>query len=205
MTAAPDDLLAPLLAAAGVTDGPVGVPELTAVWDALGIADDALRDEFIDTVAGLAAADMESVQDTDPELHLRLGHWKIDLARQGIRAGILSAIAAAVLVHQGLTEFGVAFATALLPAVFDIERIELSPGDRRLVTEIRLKYAYRQGFATEDELYASLPAATRDVINRYDFADFIGHLRAAGLTDDTGDHRLRLRDPDDPRPGVDLR
>ena len=121
------------------------------------------------------------------------------------RAGILSAVAAAVLVHQGLTEFGVAFATAVLPAVFDIERIELSPGDRRLVTEIRLRYAYRQGFATEDELYAALPGATREVINRYDFADFIGRLRAAGLIDESGGHRLRLREPDDPRPGLGLR
>jgi hypothetical protein len=205
MTAANDDLLTQLLTAAGVTDGPVGVAELTALWDLLGIADDALRDEFVDTVAGLAAADMESVQDADPELHLRLGHWEIDLARQGIRTGILSAVAAAVLVHQGLTEFGVAFATAVLPAVFDIERIELFPGDRRLVTEIRLRYAYRQGFATEDDLYAALPAATREVINRYDFADFIGRLRAAGLTDETGGHRLRLREPDDPRPGLDFR
>jgi hypothetical protein len=100
MTTADDDLLAPLLAAAGVADGPVGVAELTALWETVGIADDALRDEFIDTVAGLSAADMESVQNADPELHLRLGHWKIDLARQGIRAGIISAIAAAVLVHQ---------------------------------------------------------------------------------------------------------
>jgi hypothetical protein len=205
VTAAHDDALAPLLAAAAVTDTVAGVPELTALWDVLGIADDALRDEFVDAVAALAAADMESVQDTDPELHLRLGHWKIDLARQGVRAGILSAVAAAVLVHQGLAEFGVAFATAVLPAVFDIERIELSPGDRRLVTEIRLKYAYREGFASEDELYESLPPATRDVINRYDFADFIGRLRAAGLTDEAGGHRLRLRAPDDPRPGVDLR
>jgi hypothetical protein len=153
----------------------------------------------------MQAADMDSVDNSDPELHLRLGHWKIDLARQGIRAGVLSAVAAAVLVHQGLAEFGVAFATAVLPAVFDIERIELSPGDQRLVTEIRLKYAYREGFATEDELYESLPSATQDVINRYDFADFIGRLRAAGLTDETGGRRLRLRAPDDPRPGIGLR
>jgi len=53
MTTADDDLLAPLLAAAGVADGPVGVAELTALWETVGIADDALRDEFIDTVAGL--------------------------------------------------------------------------------------------------------------------------------------------------------
>ena len=88
----------------------------------------------------------------------------------------------------------------MLPAVFDVERIELSPGDRRLVSEIRLKYAYRHAFATEDELYGSLPTVARDAINRYDFADFIGRLRAAGLIDETGGHRLRLRDPDDPRP-----
>lgn len=204
MTAVHDDALTPLLAAATVTDGLAGMNELAALWHVLGIADDALRDEFVDTVAALAAADMAG-QNADPELHLRLGHWKVDLARQGIRAGILGAIAAAALVHQGLTEFGVAFATAVLPAVFDVERIELSPGDRRLVTEIRLKYAYRQGFATEDELYESLPPATREVINRYDFADFIGRLRAAGLTDQTGGYRLRLRPPDDPRPGIGLR
>ncbi len=82
MTDAHEDALAPLLSAAAVTDDLIGVAELTALWDVLGIADDALRDEFVDTVAALAAADMDSVENTDPELHLRLGHWKIDLARR---------------------------------------------------------------------------------------------------------------------------
>lgn len=205
MTAASDDLLAPLLAAAGVADGPVGVDELTALWDVLGIADDALRDEFIDTVAGLAAADMDAAEDADPELHLRLGHWKVDLARQGIRAGILRRRHGRRAGPPGPSRVRCRVRHCGTACVIDIERMELSPGDRRLVTEVRLKYAYRQGFATEDELYASLPAATRKVINRYDFADFISRLRSAGLTDGTGDHRLRLRDPDDRGPGIAFR
>ena len=201
----PDRLLAPLLANAGLHETELDADDLTRLWQSLGFEDDALGDEFIDAVASLAALDDTADRTVDPELHLRLGEWRIDIARQGIRAGVMTAIVAAAMIQRGLTEFGMAFATAVLPSIIDIERIEVGPGDRKLLLEIRLRPAFREGFATEDELYAALPPETRNKVNPYDFADFIGRLRGAGLVDEGTEERLRLRDPDDPRPGLVFR
>ena len=57
---------------------------------------------------------------------------------------------------------------------------------------------------TEDELYGCLPDEAKLTVNRYDFADFVGRLREAGLVE--GDHDwLRPRDPDDRGPLISLR
>lgn len=202
---APDSLLAPLLERAGCPETELDADGLSKLWQSLGFEDDALGDEFIDAVASLAALDDAADRTVDPELHLRLGEWRVDIARQGIRAGVMTAIVAAAMVQRGLTEFGIAFATAVLPSIIDIERIEVGPGDRKLLLEIRLRPAFREGFATEDELYAALPSETRNAVNPYDFADFIGRLRAAGLVDEGSEERLRLRGPDDRRPALFVR
>lgn len=199
------DPITTLLDRAGLHDEPLSADDLGQLWDSLGFADDALGDEFIDVIAALALADDPAQATVDPELHLRLGQWRVDIARQGIRAGVMTAVVAAVMVQRGLTEFGVAFATAVLPSIIDVERVELAPGDRRLLLEIRLRPAFREGFATEDELYNSLPAETRAVVNPYDFADFIGRIRDAGLLEEGSEERVRLRDPDDRRPGLIVR
>jgi hypothetical protein len=109
-----------------------------------------------------------------------------------VRTGVLTALVAGVLIPQGLTEFAVGFVTAVLPSVVEIERVEVSAGDRRLLVELR----GRALTGSEDELYAALPAETRAVINRYDFADFIARLREAGLVAGPEDTTLVLRAPD---------
>jgi hypothetical protein len=122
----------------------------------------------------------------------------------------MAAALAAVLASQGLNELGIALASAILPSVVEIERVDLSPADRRLLLEIRIKPAFRDGYASEDELYAALPEDTRRAVNRYDFADFIGRLRDAGLADEAWEYgdiepRLLLRDPGQRRPFLKIR
>jgi hypothetical protein len=73
--------------------------------------------------------------------------------------------------------------------------VELSAGDRKLLVELQAKDAFTTGYATDDELYNSLPVATQRQINAYDFADFVARLQAAGLTDKSRDGTLRLLGP----------
>jgi hypothetical protein len=197
------DPLQPILLQAGVTLTDVGVDELRRIWITVG-GDPQRFDDFADAVARACSAATQDAPTEAEELGLRLGRWRIDLTREGIRTALLSAVVAGLLVDRGLTEVSIALVTAVLPSVLNIERIQLSKGDQRLLIDLRAKPALRTGFATEDELYRSLPADTRDKVNRYDFADFIQRLREAGLIDEGDDDWLRTRDPDDPRPWIRL-
>lgn len=206
MTSLPaSDQLDKLLGAARLRGPILESHHMEELWQCVVGGDELLFDDFLHAVAQRCAPTWDD--DTVPadRLALRLGHWRIDLGREGVRAGLLTAVAAAALVRRGVTDLGIVFATAVLPSILDIERIELSSGDRRLLLELRAKPALREGFTTEDNLYASLPAMTRDVVNRYDFADFIQRLRDAGLTDEPTPDWLRLRDPEDPAPTIIFR
>ena len=137
----------------------------------------------------------------DDGLDLRLGNWTLDLRRATIRTAVMSALLAGALADQGLTGVSVGLITAIIPSVLDIERVELSPGDRRLVLDLRLRPWVRNQALTEDELYLLLPVETRETVNRYDFADAIGRLRELGVaevasTTADGTERLALQDPD---------
>ena len=193
---------------------------LRSLWNSLGgdpfTADevaDAVRDAVEravadtrprDVAAGGATAAVDGAPTgagPDDGLDLRLGNWTLDLRRATIRTAVMSALLAGALADQGLTGVSVGLITAIIPSVLDIERVELSPGDRRLVVDLRLRPWVRNQALTEDELYLLLPTETRETVNRYDFADAIGRLRELGIaevqpTTADGTERLALQDPD---------
>jgi hypothetical protein len=172
-----------LLATAGVAGPELGPDELRQIWRVTGQSDDVLFDEFLEAITQTCRPTWEGRPLEPDELGLRVGHWKIDIAEHGVRAALLTALAAAVLIPHGFTEFTVGFVTAILPSVLDIERVELGAGDARLLLELRLKREIRNDFVTEDQLYETLPPETRAAINRYDFADFIERLREGGFAE----------------------
>jgi hypothetical protein len=171
------DELAPILDAAGVASSEVGPDDLRRIWRLTGQRDEALFDDFVAAVVATCEPAWEGPALEPGDLGLRVGHWKIDLTKAGVRAAFRAALVATVLVPRGLGDFTVAFVTTILPAVLDIKHVKLSAGDSRLLVELRLKREIRSNLMSEDELYEALPAQTRTVINRYDFADFIERLR----------------------------
>jgi hypothetical protein len=177
------DQLEPLLSAAGIARAEVGPEDLQRLWSLVGPEDPQRLDEFLDA---LAPGD-----EFDDGLALRAGQWSIDLRTTAVRTGVLTALVAGVLIPNGFGEFVVGFVTAVLPSVVEIERVELGAGDRRLLVELRAKTS----LASEDELYAALPAAVRDQINRYDFADFVERLRDAGFASSGPGETIRLKAP----------
>lgn len=169
-----------VLAAAGVAGRELGPDDLRPIWRLTGQREEALFDEFIAAVAATCAPAWEGPALEPGELGLRYGQWKIDLGRAGVRAAFRTALVASALVPHGLGAFTATFVVSVLPAVLDIERVKLSAGDSRLLVELRLKREIRSN-VSEDELYETLPAETKAVINRYDFADFIERVREAGF------------------------
>jgi hypothetical protein len=170
-----------VLDAAGVAGSEVAPDDLRRIWRLTGQRDEALFDDFVAAVAATCEPAWKGPALEPGDLGLRVGHWKIDLTKAGVRAAFRAALVATVLVPRGLGDFTVGFVTTVLPAVFDIEHVKLSAGDSRLLVELRLKREIRSNLMREDELYEALPADTRAVINRYDFADFIERLREGGF------------------------
>jgi hypothetical protein len=195
-----DEFLTAILDAAELTSPLLTPGDLTRVWRLLGMPDgDPALDDFLASVAeSCDAAWDEGHGAGEDELGFRLGHWRIDVRKAATKSALLSAITAAALAHHGIAEIGITVATAVVPAVLEIERVTIRPGDRRLLLELRLKEEVRNRFRTEDQLYETLPPETRSVVNRYDFADLVQRLRDAGLTDKAGDGTIRLRAPKDP-------
>src|ERR671932_224890 len=101
-------LLADVLDAAKVTGEQIGAEDVEAMWSTLGVEDDDLLDEFVYAVASLSRADGGT---TDAALGFRLGRWKLDLAKEGIRGGVLTAFVATALAASGIGAIGVGLAT----------------------------------------------------------------------------------------------
>jgi hypothetical protein len=177
-----DDELIGLLNAVGASADSMGPEDASRLWQLIGPPTDPRFDEFLAQIAP---------KDRAGELPLRVDDWRLDLSESAIRTGVLTAFVAAALIPQGLSEFAVGFATAVLPSVFVIERVQLSDGDKRLLIELRSQILT----GTDDELYAALPPATKATVNKYDFADFLQRLREAGFsaTDASGLITIRGR------------
>jgi hypothetical protein len=159
----------------------VGPAQLERLWTLTGDDDRQRLDEFLQAVAP---------QQPDG-LPLRVGQWTIDLGEAAVRSAVMSAFVATALIPQGMTEFVIGFATAIIPSVVEIKRVSLGAGDERLLVGLRSKLAS----GNEDELYAALSPETRDEINRYDFADVINRLREAGFAHGTDEMPLLLKPP----------
>ena len=145
-------------------------------------------EEAVLAFANLADPDGES-------LPFQVGRWRVDASRQAIKAGLLTVLASLALANadqfdaQTLT---VTFVISVLPSVFDIERVELTAGQGQLLVELRKKPAFSSGFATPDEIYASLSPEIRDTVNRMDFADFLAAVDRFGALQHGTDGTLRI-------------
>lgn len=195
---ATNDLLAPLLAGAGIDGDELGEEEAASLSGLLGVdREHPLTLELLDEFARIGAAHQpaDSRHDT---YGFRVGDWKIGLGGP-VRVSLLTAMVAGALHQRGLSEFTIGMATAVLPTVLEVRKAELSAGDKRLLLELNLKEGVRSGYMTEDELYASLPSNTRTIVNRFDFADFVAALRDLALVDQEGE-LVRIRGPEDRRP-----
>lgn len=114
------------------------------------------------------------------EFDLRAGEWQIDLSKLTIRGALTSALVAALLDLDGLVKTSISALALVLPSIVEIDRITLSSGDELLLAEVRLTHAAGRGFVTVDALYDELPDDVQSTLNRFDFADTIERIRAAG-------------------------
>ena len=108
----------------------------------------------------------------------------------------MTAILAVTLAAKDVDAAGAAILVAIIPALVEIERVSLSPGDNRLLFVLRRLPTLMDQQHSVDDLYEALPKEVRSDVNRYDFADFVERLRRVGLAevDDDGSS-VRVRTP----------
>lgn len=191
-----------ILDAAGVSGETLDSESLGRVWALMGVADEDLEEEFRYAVASIPGQDAGGT--SAEALAFRIGRWSLDLRQQVTRAALLATIVAAALATQGVGAIGIGLATVVVPSVLLLENVTLSPGDQRLLFELRRDPRVAQEHLNLDQLYASLPQATREVVNPYDFADFVDRLRKAGVADEHG-AATRVRRAGETRPLIDWR
>lgn len=190
-----DDGVDLLLRAADVTGPSVGPVEVDRI--AACVVDDGLRDELVSAVLETCDAVWDGGAPlASDELGTRIGAWRLDLDRAAVRSGLLTAVLAGALVRQGLTQMLIGVVAALVSAVLDVERSGRTAAGRQWVLPLRPHPAVVAGALSEDALYERLPSATRDAVNRLEFADLVLRLREVGQAGP--DSEVAVRDPDGP-------
>jgi hypothetical protein len=178
-----------ILEAAGVHGDELGADDVRRIWATFGVDDEDLLDEFEYAVASISGQDAGGSEDVG----FRVGRWRLDLSKEGVRAALLGVIVAAALAAQGIGAIGIGLATVVVPTVLSLEDVTLSSGDNRLLFQLRLHPGVEGQHLTEDELYATLPPEVRDVVNPFDFANFVDRLRKAGMAEQAGGNSTHSR------------
>ncbi|MCL2465620.1 MAG: hypothetical protein FWF28_11215 [Micrococcales bacterium] len=180
------DDITQMLRAAGCRDNMLRPADLRAIWTLLPGAEAAsqdLFDDFENAVLWLCPPQHDDGAAGD-SLGLRVGHWTIDLSKAAIQATLGTALTAGALIMVDptitLTDLGVAVVAGVLPAVLTIERLELSPKEKKILADLRCKPEVVDKACSSDQLYEALPEETRAQINRLDFMDIVERLRAIG-------------------------
>jgi hypothetical protein len=146
------------------------------------------QNAFLDAVRGHAQD-----RSTEAEFEFRPGGWQVKLAGSSVKGVLGGALLAGLLVAVGATGIPAAVVAAIVPSLFDIEKVRLTPGQEYVQADL---VGDRDAFdptLTADELYERLSAQTRADVSRLDFAEFLDACRRAGLADFGPDGTVTLR------------
>jgi hypothetical protein len=170
--------------------GPDDLERVLADLGLAGAADEALLQQ------SLRAHGLDG-----PPFEIRIGPWRVDLPAAIARGVLNGAVLTAVLASQHETSIPVTVLSVVVPLVFDLERIYVSPSDKVVFAHLLRDAPDRRRV---DDWYASLPAHLRDEISTLEFRDLLARLEDADLA--TLDELDVLQvDPPTPRRLVGLR
>ncbi len=107
--------------------------------------------------------------------------WKISLSGALIKTAITTALLASAFYLLEADSIPLQLIPAIIPVLFDIERIKLSRGDKYLIGEIYAKKKLRNKFLGIEDLYKKLPNKVKKQLNKKDFYDFVEKLISVGI------------------------
>lgn len=108
------------------------------------------------------------------------GGWKWDLGNSAVRTVCAAALLAAVFASGGLTLLPPLVLPAVLPLMFDLERVRLRRSEERVLEIFNVRPGFLDRFGKPEELYETLPDWVKSSVSLLEFEEFIEHAVEAG-------------------------
>lgn len=133
------------------------------------------------------------------ELHLLpRGGWEIKVSDHLLKTAFTTTLLSVMLGALGLTMLPGYVLPAVLPLLFDIEKITLTRKEEEILLELTRWESIHQQSRNPKELYAMLSEETQFQLPYLDFLDFVEKLEKAGFAKPTDKDRVILSNPDFP-------
>jgi hypothetical protein len=114
------------------------------------------------------------------------GGWKWDLGNSAVRTACAAALLAAVFASGGLATLPPLVLPAVLPLMFDLERVRLRRSEERVLEILNARPIFFDRVGTPEKLYASLPDWVRNSMSLLEFEEFLAHFVEAGRANKSG-------------------
>ena len=108
------------------------------------------------------------------------GGWKITIGNNVLKTGLLAASLTGILYLSGFTMLSGYILPAVLPFLFDIEKIKLSKGEEYILAELKLKEELIEAELTPNQIFEQLDETIKREISLIDFIDFMDKLNLSG-------------------------
>jgi hypothetical protein len=156
--------------------GEISQSALRAFWDSIGLqAEDSGYLVFED-------AFLVQVRTSEPEtLYFRPGGWIAKASGPAIKTAVVSALLALALAGSQATGIPVLVIPAVVPLLFDLEKVRLTRSEEHILAELTLRSDVRA--STAEALYNTLPDSVKEQMAPLAFRDFLEKCRVAGLAD----------------------
>ncbi|MEU7809576.1 hypothetical protein AB0B18_24240 [Micromonospora chalcea] len=135
---------------------------------------------FLDVVKESGAGD-------DGQFSFRPSGWEVRLSRAAAQVLLTSAILGGVLTVVGADQLPAAVLAAAIPLLFDVQKVQLSGGERYLLARLGKVPGATGSTNTAEELYALLPDDVRTQTSLVDFMEFLDACHKAGHADVNAD------------------
>lgn len=152
--------------------------DLANIWDSLVPGDDPMSFAFVED------SFLHELAEEDEEPLRFRGGWTIKVKANLLRTAILTALITGALIHSQTPEIPAIVIPAVVPLLFEMERVRLKRSEELILLELAYKPEAKD--KTAAELYALLPEKIRKDLSELDFADFLDSCRSAGLIDEKG-------------------
>jgi hypothetical protein len=126
---------------------------------------------------------------------MRIGRWQIDLPTATARGVVNGVVLTATLSALGEASIPATVLSVVVPAIFDVERVSISPSQRYVYAVLlNAPVATQQDTLSVEQWYARLPARVQAELTLLEFRDIVGVLDEMGNVDlDTHGHLKVVR------------
>lgn len=115
------------------------------------------------------------------------GGWRWDMSTGAARSVLASALLYGVLVSAGVSGLLPLVVPAVIPLLFEVEKVRLTRSERNVINIIGARKDAFKRMGTIPELYASLPEVIRQSLGEQEFEEFMDAAINAGVASENGD------------------